>query len=40
MIILPSEAFRALLPCYMMVTIAFVHACFELQARAAARATP
>ncbi len=39
MIILPSEAFRALLPCYMMLIIAFVHACAELQARAAARAT-
>jgi hypothetical protein len=40
MIILPSEAFRALLPCYIMVTIAFVHACVELQARAVAAATP
>lgn len=27
MIILPTEAFRALLPCYMLVTVAFIHAC-------------
>ena len=27
MIVLPTEAFRALLPCYMIVTVAFIQAC-------------
>jgi hypothetical protein len=34
MIILPAEAFRALLPSYIYVTIALVHACIQSQARA------
>jgi hypothetical protein len=27
MVVLPTEAFRALLPCYMLVTIACIQAC-------------
>ena len=39
MTILPAEAWRALLLSYMLVTIAFIHACVQLQARATAKLT-
>lgn len=32
MIVMPEEFFRALLPCYMMVTVAFIQACAFCQA--------
>jgi hypothetical protein len=31
MLVLPTEAFRAILPCYMLVTVAFVNACAQLR---------
>ena len=33
MLLVPSEAFRALLPCYMLVTVALVNACAQLRMR-------
>jgi hypothetical protein len=32
-VVLPTEAFRALAPCYMLVTVALIQACCMLQLR-------